>query len=90
MMYQDRAGRIGAASFRAEDHIKEFGVKLPSPPTPFGSYVEAVQTASSEITVKAHRGQVMQKMKATSFVHLVNMTLKLRIPGSSASSVAYA
>jgi FixJ family two-component response regulator len=33
----------------------------------------------SEITVKAHRGQVMQKMKAESFAHLVNMALRLRI-----------
>ena len=44
----------------------------------------------SEITVKAHRGQVMQKMKATSLVHLVNMALKLRITSSTASSVSYA
>jgi FixJ family two-component response regulator len=35
----------------------------------------------SEITVKAHRGQVMQKMKANSFAHLVNMALRLRITG---------
>lgn len=33
----------------------------------------------SEITVKAHRGQVMQKMKAGSFAHLVNMASRLRI-----------
>ena len=34
----------------------------------------------SEITVKAHRGQVMQKMKANSVADLVKMAGRLRLP----------
>jgi FixJ family two-component response regulator len=35
----------------------------------------------SEITVKAHRSKVMQKMKADSFAELVKMAAELQLPG---------
>jgi FixJ family two-component response regulator len=42
----------------------------------------------SEITVKAHRGNVMRKMKAESFVGLINMAAKLRLPRPLVASAA--
>src|SRR5438046_9302081 len=33
-------------SVGAEQRLKEFGIKLPAPPEPFGTYVEAVQTGN--------------------------------------------
>ena len=33
-------------SARAEERLKELGIKLPAPPEPFGTYVEAVQTGN--------------------------------------------
>jgi FixJ family two-component response regulator len=36
----------------------------------------------SEITVKAHRGKVMRKMKADSLADLVNMAARLRMPSA--------
>jgi FixJ family two-component response regulator len=40
----------------------------------------AAELGISEITVKAHRGQVMRKMKANSLPALVNMVARLGVP----------
>ena len=40
----------------------------------------AAELGTSEITVKVHRAQVMQKMQAASLADLVRMSEKLRTP----------
>jgi FixJ family two-component response regulator len=47
----------------------------------------ASELGISEITVKAHRGCVMRKMKAESLVELVNMAVRLRLPRPKNSSI---
>ena len=36
----------GSRPIGAEQRLKELGIKLPAPPEPFGTYVEAVQTGN--------------------------------------------
>jgi enamine deaminase RidA (YjgF/YER057c/UK114 family) len=38
--------RDNSNSLTAEQRLKELGIKLPAPPKPFGTYVEAVQTGN--------------------------------------------
>jgi enamine deaminase RidA (YjgF/YER057c/UK114 family) len=41
-----RNSRAARKRSSAEERLKELGIQLPSPPTPFGSYAEAVQTGN--------------------------------------------
>ena len=43
---QQMVTRKGSQQASAEQRLKELGVKLPAPPEPFGTYVEAVQTGN--------------------------------------------
>src|ERR1700681_2030611 len=40
------ATREGSRPASAEQRLKELGIKLPAPPDPFGTYMEAVQTGN--------------------------------------------
>ena len=48
----------------------------------------AADLCISEITVKAHRGKVMRKMKAASLADLVKLAGRLRVPTGSTESLA--
>jgi hypothetical protein len=56
-------------SFRpagAEQRLKERGIKLPAPPEPFGTYVEAVQTGnllflSGMLPTEGHAAKLLQQ-----------------------------
>jgi FixJ family two-component response regulator len=47
----------------------------------------AEELGISEIRVKAHRGQVMQKMKAGSLAELVKMAVRLPVQGATGAQV---
>ena len=53
----------------AEQRLKELGIQLPSPPKPFGAYVEAVQTGnllflSGMLPIEAHAAKVIGRVGA--------------------------
>ena len=52
--------------------------------------VVGAELGISEITVKMHRGNVMRKMQAGSFAHLVNMASRLRVLRPLAASTVSA
>src|SRR6266852_6470040 len=43
---EQMVAREGSGPASAEQRLKELGIKLPAPPEPFGTYVEAVRTGN--------------------------------------------
>jgi enamine deaminase RidA (YjgF/YER057c/UK114 family) len=53
----------------AEQRLKELGIKLPAPPEPFGTYVEAVQTGNllfltGMLPTEGHRAKFIGRVGA--------------------------
>jgi hypothetical protein len=66
-------------SFERNDSPDGDGVRYGEPVTATHSLVSCGELGISEITVKAHRGRVMRKMKAGSLADLVNMAARLHL-----------
>src|SRR5213083_281892 len=61
--------REGSRPASAEQRLKESGIKLPAPPEPFGTYVEAVQTGkllflSGMLPTKGHGAKFIGRVGA--------------------------
>src|SRR5213083_2923417 len=59
----------GSRPASAEQRLKELGIKLPTPPEAFGTYVEAVQTGnllflSGMLPTEGHRAKLMGRVGA--------------------------
>jgi enamine deaminase RidA (YjgF/YER057c/UK114 family) len=67
----------------AEQRLKELGIKLPTPPTPFGSYVEAVQTGN----VLFLSGMLPTEGRAAKFIGRIGAELDVEV-GRKAAQLA--
>ena len=61
--------REGSHLASAEQRLKELGIKLPPPPEPFGTYVEAVQTGnllflSGMLPTEGHAAKIIGRVGA--------------------------
>src|SRR6202021_2616578 len=71
MQLETREGVLPAG---AEQRLKELGIKLPTPPEPFGTYVEAVQTGnllflSGMLPTEGHGAKFIGRVGAELDVH---------------------
>jgi enamine deaminase RidA (YjgF/YER057c/UK114 family) len=67
----------------AEQRLKDLGIKLPEPPEPFGTYVEAVQTGNLLFLT----GMLPTEGRAARFVGLVGAELDVEV-GRKAARLA--
>jgi hypothetical protein len=76
----------------AEQRLKELGIKLPVPPEPFGTYVEAVQTGnllflSGMLPTEGHRAKFIGHVSAEFDVEAGRLTSRRSTPSLSCSSI---
>jgi FixJ family two-component response regulator len=76
---QSLQANLGSLTPREREVLKLVASGLPNK-------VVGGELGISEITVKMHRGNVMRKMNACSFAHLVNMASRLRVVRSLTAS----
>src|SRR4029453_17412237 len=68
----------------AEERLKEVGIKLPEPPEPFGTYVEAVQTGNLLFLT----GMLPTEGRAAKFVGRIGAELDVEAGGKAAHLAA--
>src|SRR6202049_1413346 len=73
----------GSRPASAEQRLKELGIKLPAPPEPFGTYVEAVQTGNLLFLT----GMLPTEGRAAKFIGRVGAELDVKA-GRAASHLA--
>jgi len=78
----------------AEQRLQELGIKLPVPPEPFGTYVEAVQTGNLLFLSGCHWGRIASTIEGSADARFGAVTRwghstlrKSRLPVCTASTI---
>src|SRR5215472_9941853 len=76
------AGPKGPRPASAEERLRELGIKVPAPPQPIGTYVEAVQTGnllflSGMLPTEGHEARITERLGAELDVEAASKAARL-------------